>query len=357
MAHTPPPPPTSLPQPAGFARGSGPSAGFVLATVVLLALPAAVRAQNAAAATEAEQDTRLIEAMLSKGMTPAIEALLADPPSDPELAAGIRDGLVKAYLPTLRNKPDTYLQAVRDIVTYQRRVYADDALKDHWARSKWGADLAQELLINALPDMYLAGAFATLGFADETQRRAVNLIGTESLDLLDRAEDEFFNAKTMLRGRDDFVSDYVNTGRWAELQQYQQLNVPYNRAWAIVYVLTQPDSGPYFAEADDAGAARRSLIRKGRADVDVAARKAKAMGLPDDIHARLDLLRAHLAIHDGRHSAARQHAQDARAHADARPYTVFLAQLTYAKALHKAGNPDRVRRLLDGLEQEAIVKQ
>jgi len=353
-----PTPPTSLRPAAGQRCPAMRSGIVVLAVACLLVVAGASQAQNAApTANEAERNTQLIEAMLSKGMTPAVQAFLAQPPTDPELATGVRDGIVKAYLPTLRSSPEKYLQTVRDVVSYQRRMYADQTHADYWARPKWGADLAQELLINALPDMYLAGAFATLGFPDESQRKAVNLISTESIELLDRAEDEFFNMKTTLRGREDFVSEYVNTGHWAELQRYQQLNIPYNRAWAVVYVLTQSDDGPYFSETDDVESARESLIRKGKADVEVAADKARAMGLPADIHARMDLLRAHLAIYEGRYDTARQHAQDARARNGARAYTRFLAQLTYAKALHKAGNVDRLKSLLDGLEQDPITRQ
>ncbi len=302
-------------------------------------------APHAAAQTD-DPAPELIRALVSNGMPEAAQALLQNPPQEPRLAEQVRDGLAEAYLPSLRGNPDAFIRAIGDLVDYQQQMYDSPQARDHWARPKWGADLAQELIISVAPEMYLAGAFCTLGVPNEPQRRVVDLIAAEALDLCNQSENEYFDLQSTVRTREDFVSEFINTGRWDQLQQYVDLNIPYNRAWAIVYLLSQDNDGPWFADKPDKDVARQGLIRQADTDLETAMRRARSMGLPADTLARIEMLQAHMAIYRTDYDQARQLAEQAAGRGAARPYTRFLARLAVAKAMHLAGLTDAAAGLL-----------
>ena len=213
----------------------------------------------------------------------------------------LRDALVDVWLPTLRDNMKGYLAALKQIFAYSDRLFKQPEYKNFWGRSAWASDFAQHLMLSALPDLYQAGDFTLLGFPNTTQRQVVNVIAAKCFKILERAEDEHYRLAAILRARPDFTSAYVNTGRWDKMQGYVEVNIPYYRTWAIIYLLTQNNAGPYFKQFTDPKAQRERLIAIATADINHVLASAEKRQLSDDTLVMMHMAATEVALSAGEH--------------------------------------------------------
>ncbi|MFA7238131.1 MAG: tetratricopeptide repeat protein, partial [Phycisphaeraceae bacterium] len=311
------------------------------------------RAQQTPLNASPVNDRDFVQGLLDMNLGSLVPELLKQPPSNPSEAAGLRDGLVDAWLPSLRDDLDAYQSALDLIFDYSDRLFEQKAYENYWGRSSWSSDFAQHLLLSALPDLYQAGDFALLGFPNNTQRKIVDKIAARSFKMLERAEDEHYRLSSILRARPDFTTDYVNTGRWDRMQEYVQVNIPYYRTWAVIYLLTQTNDSPYFKQFPDAKTQRDNLIKIATADITNVLAQAERRQLSDDTLVMMHLAAADVALAGGKKDIADQQTTKALTFKEAQPYTMLLAQLTRAKVLQQAGQLDAVRKLIG----ESIASQ
>jgi len=331
--------------------------GLALVALAVFAMP--VAAQDEAGPPSDEQFLRGLAEM---GLGDLILQIAKDPPGNPEEAAGLRDALIASYLPSLYNNQgvESFFDGVQMIVDYQNKMLAAEANADYWARPIWMADFGQLMLNGALPLVNQAGDFTLVGFPTSTQQRAVDVIVGNAFAQLSRADDEQFRLSAILRADPEFAVKYVNTGHWAQLKQYVDLNIPYYRTWAIVYLLNQPDDSRYFAAQVKAGVepntARANLIKRATVDIEGVIGRSDALQLPDDNLARAHALLGHLSIEQGEYDEAITHLDKAASYDEALPYTHLLVGMTRAKALQKAGKTDETVAVIERLrETEAAM--
>ena len=322
----------------------------LLLVAAALALPTPAAAQDANPA----DNEAFLRGLAEMGLDGLILKIAQAPPTNPEEAAGLRDALINAYLPVLkRQSMDAYFDGVRMLQRYQSNLLGEPANRNYWARPVWMADFARLMMFSALPEATQAGDFALLGFPDADQRKAVDLVAGDAFQQLARADDEQLRLAAILRAEPDFEIDYINTGRWQQLKDYSDLNIPFYRAWAVVYLLTQADDGPYFAarqqEGESPASARAKLVKRATLDLDKVQANADALNLQEDTRARVHLLRGLLAIEQSRYDEALKELGTAGTFGDAEPYTKLLVDLARAKALQKSGKEAETRQLLDDL--------
>jgi len=338
------------------------AAPAALVLTLALAAPAVPAAAQADAPAAAQADAppldsgQFVDGLVEIGLDGLIEELAADPPADPAQAADLRAALVERYLPSLAGDPSRFLEGLRLIHRLQEAMY-EQAPRDHWARPTWGADYAEQLLLQALPTLYQAGEFALLGFPSQFQQEAVDFAAEHALEMTNRAEEEFARIQVALRGRDDFTDAYVNTGRWDELLDYQSRNIPYFRTWAILYLNTQADDGPYFSRFDDPAAQRARLLKQAASEIGPVIEGAVAEVLTDESLARMRIAAAQLELaRDDPDAALRQLDQAAQLEQASR-FMRFILRLTRAKALHQAGRIDEMDRVLTEAKGMAIARE
>jgi hypothetical protein len=329
---------------------------LIVSTVLAVAMPAAAQEGDTIS------DEAFLRGLSEMGLGDVVLEIAKNPPSDPMEAAGLRDALISAYLPTLKAQGGLpgFFQGVDMIIDYQKQLLNDDANKDYWARPVWMADFAQQMMFSALPEVQQAGDFALVGFPNANQRKIVDIVAETAYDQLRRADDEKFRLTAILRADPDFALKYINTGYWDQLKTYGDLNIPFYRAWSIVYLLTQPDDGSYFAAQKKAGVApknaRAMLITQATVDLQTVLDKADALALADDTRARALMLRGHLAIEQGKYEQAVDALVKAGSFKDATAYTKLLVDLSRAKALQKSGKVKAMSDLLDSLRSNEAAK-
>lgn len=336
-------------------KTSGRSLGWMTIALLAATLLAAggARAQQTPLNASPVNDRDFVQGLLNMNLGSLVPELLKQPPSNPSEAAGLRDGLVDAWLPSLRDDLDAYQAALDQIFDYSDRLFQQKAYENYWGRSSWSSDFAQHLLLSALPDLYQAGDFTLLGFPNATQRGIVDKIAARSFKMLERAEDEHYRLASILRAQPDFTTDFVNTGRWDKMQEYVQVNIPYYRTWAVIYLLSRTNDSPYFKQFPDAKAQRENLIKIATADITNVLAQAERRQLSDDTLVMMHLAAADVALAAGKKDIADQQTTQALTFKEAQPYTKLLAQLTRAKTLQQAGQLDAVKKLVG----EAMVSE
>jgi hypothetical protein len=144
---------------------------LIVSTVLAVAMPAAAQEGDTIS------DEAFLRGLSEMGLGDVVLEIAKNPPSDPMEAAGLRDALISAYLPTLKAQGGLpgFFQGVDMIIDYQKQLLNDDANKDYWARPVWMADFAQQMMFSALPEVQQAGDFALVGFPNANQRKIVDI--------------------------------------------------------------------------------------------------------------------------------------------------------------------------------------
>ena len=300
-------------------------------------------------------DAGYIASLIDMGLDEVVAQIARNPPTREEEAEAVRNVLIDQWLVGQRGTAEAYAQAINTILAYHKRMLDLPGHEDHWARPKWATDTAQRLMLSGLASYYYASDFALVGFPDAGQRRIVDLVAEQSYDMLAAAEGEHFRLMRTLRTRNDFVFEYVNTGRLSEMQRYEQFNIPYYRAWAGTLLLTQPNDGPYFKKrgADH----RKALLQSASADAQNVLQRAEAMAdLLDDTRAQLHILSGHLALLRGEAGKAVELFTKAGSFEEATEYSKTIAQLGLAKAQQAAGKAAAAAAKLNALKKSEFIK-
>ncbi len=299
-------------------------------------------------------DADFYGALAAMGLDGAVELAAEQPVDDADEAVARRDALAAGYLAALRNDPARWRRGLGMVTGLHRRLLDHVDHDTDWRRPLWSTDLAQQLLVNALHDRDMAGTFAVLGYASPGQRDAVDRVASASADLLLEAEDDYFRLKTSLGRRADFNAQYVNTGKWQQVRDYADRNIPFYRAWAAVYLCTQPDDGPYF-KGKNAKAERKRLLAAAANDAEALIDAANASQISNDAKARFRLVAALIEAQRGQHAQAQAHVDAALKLDKVTDLTTFQLRLARAKALHLAGKDKPAAQVLDALMKEPFV--
>lgn len=319
-------------------------------SLFLVALLAVITAPAAAQKTDAD----FYAALAGMGLDDAVALAAAEPVTEPDEAVARRDALVDGYLAALRNDHARWKRGLVMVIDLNRRLLDAPDYDNDWRRPLWLTDLAQKLLLGALHDRDMAGTFFTLGVASPGQREAVDLVAAEALDLLIEAEDEYFRLKTALGRRADFNDRYVNTGRWQQVRDYVDRNIPYYRAWAALYLGLQPNDGPHF-KGKSATAERKRLLATAAEEVDAVLAGAAEAQLNDEAVARLRLVAALIATQRDKPADAQAHADAALGLKKTTDFTRLSLNLARAQALHQAQQDAEAGRRLDDLMNDPFV--
>lgn len=297
-----------------------------------------------------------IEGLAELELDAVIERLMVDPPEDPERAKAVRDALAGSWLARQSESSEQFLTALQRVLQYSEKLPRPGERGVFWAAPVWAADLGQNLLFRGLPGFQNAGDFVLFGVPTRGQLEATTRAAEATRSRLEDAENQFVQIQMTLRRQRDFVREYVNTGKWDRLTRYMELNVPYYRAWATAHLVAQDLDGAFFAGVEDPANRKARLLNAATSDVRALVARRDALPLNDDNLARLDILSAVLAVERGASEEAIDAAVRATRYNRATPYTVFLAKLARAKALHVGGKVDAAAELVETLRADQFTR-
>lgn len=234
-----------------------------LAVVATAGLLCAATALPAAAQLSRMDRGPLIDGLRRWGMRELLQHMVdTEPMDDPtiarqvligqrliefdELAARatttLATGDVEGYL-ELRRQAREALEAA---MSTQRSLIAD--FNSHEMRPLWQTDLAENLLLVYLPNMYdNAASFYEFGVPTKEQREAYEKATVEALEVLAQADVRFFQLQGDLAREPDHTALRVNTGLWRRMiDEYYKGRTQFLMANAAYNVALLPDSNVYY---------------------------------------------------------------------------------------------------------------
>lgn len=308
------------------------------------------------------QLTELDEASFIRGLAERqldslVDELAQNPPDDVEEAGALLGAMVSEYL-AVSPDAETWDRRFTQVQQLYQRM-TENAPADAHQPVLIAGRYAQALLFVALPSRQRADLFVPFGMATPDQRRAAAQLAAEAHDAVTTGLDQWAGLPRRLRVRRDFVSDYVNTGIWSNLQEVTARDLPYYRAWAIAY-LAQPELAdqPAVQRIMPDGARRSQLL-------DLAAKDANFLidryvdensMLLDEAQALMLLMGGQIKLLNGQADQAVALFLRAAEMEDAETATRFTARVAVASA--HAGSDDQAQALsvLDQLRHDPFAQ-
>ncbi len=301
-------------------------------------------------------DGQFIAGLAKFGLHDLVEHMIDHPPEAMEARGRLLKGLSREYL-TATADFDHWTAAFER--TTQFFAESLESLPPcHPNRVLWAGDYTQGLLFSVLPNRQQADLFVAYGLPTPDQRTAAAMVAGESLKRLRTASSEWATMQRMLPRQENFVTDYVNTGQWADLQDYSRLQLPLFTARAGFYVATQRDDGPYFADLpDDAdpAAARQAVIGASLNEITRAIEAGQ--GAANITRAKMFRLRGNLRTMNGATEQALGDYDQAAGLETDNTSEAFVTDLARAKASQRAGRADDARQLAESLFDRPIASQ
>lgn len=245
-----------------------------LLTAVWL-LPLSPRAVHGAGTEQRFPAHRLIDELVSRGMTDLLEHLVLDSASSETAEA-----LELVYRIHLSRWEDTTIDLAQRLEELEKGSAKIRELiqqfPDHESRPIWQTDLAGLLLFQTLDNAQVAGLFYEFGVATDHQAEVFEAAISEALPELFDASHRLFVLQGELPKQSDHMVKRVNTGKWARLiDQYAKLRTPFYTALACHFAALLPDDHPFFA---DLAAPQPKMPRRG-ATVEQERRRLREKGI------------------------------------------------------------------------------
>jgi tetratricopeptide (TPR) repeat protein len=322
----------------------------VLMVACLFASPAP--AQDAADL----DDGKFISELARLGLHDLIDHMLANPPKDVEERGRLIQGMARKYLGSTADFAQ-WQAALKRIAEFYERMMSE--LPDsHPNRVVWAVQYAEGLLVFAMPDRQRADLFVAYGLPTPEQQQAAAMLATEAYRRLQTAGEGWLTIQRMLPRQENFTTEYVNTGKWADVKDLSQLQLPLYTAWAQQYLLLQSDEGPYF-QSLPAGTkpaeARAALLKQAMIQMKTAVDNGGRSG--DTTRARMLRLRGDLRTMGGAIEQAIADYDLAEGLEGEDAQALFTTALARAKALQKGGRLDDAAKLADQLMKRDATKE
>jgi tetratricopeptide (TPR) repeat protein len=330
--------------------------GQGLLTVLMLIGIALLGPTGHAQLTELDE-AAFIRGLAERELDSLVSELAENPPDDVEEAGALLGAMVSDYL-ALAPDGSTWDRRFDQVQRLYRRLTENAPAGAHQPVLIAGR-YAQSLLFVGLPSRQRADLFVPFGLATPDQQRATAQLAGEAYDAVVEGLDRWAGLPRRLRVRRDFVSEYVNTGIWADLQEVTSRDLPYYRAWAIAYL-----AQPKLAQQPAAQRIMPDAARRGQL-LALAAKDAtflidRYVGensmLLDEAQALMLLMGGQIRLLNGQTDQATALFLRAAQMQDAESATRFTARVAVASAHAASGDQARALSVLDQLRNDPFAQ-